>query len=62
MILVGSTALQRQDRSAILTSVHKLAAKLRPAVDKDWKIVNILHRVRYINAVININGFSIVAI
>jgi len=46
IVVVGSTALQRQDGSAIFSSVSRLAEKARtqPGVDQNWKVLNVLQR------------------
>ncbi|XP_075209806.1 NADH dehydrogenase (ubiquinone) 75 kDa subunit [Lycorma delicatula] len=47
MIIVGAQQLSRPDGAAILANVQKLAIKLasNAGVDKDWKILNVLHQV-----------------
>lgn len=45
MIVVGSSALQREDGAAIHARVAELAAKVRAASGSTSKILNVLHRV-----------------
>lgn len=46
MVVLGSSALQRNDGAAILAAVSSIAHKLRMSsgVTGDWKVMNILHR------------------
>jgi len=45
MIVVGSSALQRQDGAAIHARIAELAGKVRQATSATGKILNVLHRV-----------------
>ncbi|KAK2564856.1 NADH-ubiquinone oxidoreductase 75 kDa subunit [Acropora cervicornis] len=47
MILVGNTVLQGQDGAAIHQVVADMSSRLKKSskVDKEWKVLNILHRV-----------------
>lgn len=46
MVVLGSSALQRNDGAAILAAVSSIAQKIRMSsgVAGDWKVMNILHR------------------
>lgn len=46
MVVLGSSALQRNDGAAILAAVSNIAQKIRTSsgVSGDWKVMNILHR------------------
>uniref|UniRef100_A0A8C5YAJ3 NADH-ubiquinone oxidoreductase 75 kDa subunit, mitochondrial n=1 Tax=Microcebus murinus TaxID=30608 RepID=A0A8C5YAJ3_MICMU len=46
MVVLGSSALQRNDGAAILAAVSSIAQKIRmtSGVPGDWKVMNILHR------------------
>lgn len=46
MVVVGSTALQRNDGAAIHAAVSTIAqnARTKSGVGSDWKVMNILHR------------------
>lgn len=44
LIIVGSETLERQDGGAILSAVQSLAAGTS-CEDKEWKVLNILHKV-----------------
>lgn len=46
MVVLGSSALQRNDGAAILAAVSNIAQKVRTSsgVTEDWKVMNILHR------------------
>ena len=56
MVVVGSSCLQRTDGSAILAAVATIAnnARVNSGVGSDWKVLNVLHRVRVSGAVINV--------
>uniref|UniRef100_A0A5F4W206 NADH-ubiquinone oxidoreductase 75 kDa subunit, mitochondrial n=1 Tax=Callithrix jacchus TaxID=9483 RepID=A0A5F4W206_CALJA len=47
MVVLGSSALQRNDGAAILAAVSSIAQKIRmtSGVTGDWKVMNILHRI-----------------
>ena len=47
VIILGSTALQRPDGTALFSVVSQLSEKVRTqsGVASDWKVFNILHRV-----------------
>ncbi|TKC34317.1 hypothetical protein EI555_001006 [Monodon monoceros] len=47
MVVLGSSALQRNDGAAILAAVSNIAQKIRMSsgVTGDWKVMNILHRI-----------------
>ncbi|PVD29704.1 hypothetical protein C0Q70_08960 [Pomacea canaliculata] len=47
MIVVGSSALQKEDGSALLKAAVSLANRLQATtrVEKSWKVLNVLHRV-----------------
>nr|XP_020739984.1 NADH-ubiquinone oxidoreductase 75 kDa subunit, mitochondrial [Odocoileus virginianus texanus] len=47
MVVLGSSALQRNDGAAILAAVSNIAQKVRTSsgVAGDWKVMNILHRI-----------------
>nr|KAF6337138.1 NADH:ubiquinone oxidoreductase core subunit S1 [Myotis myotis] len=47
MVVLGSSALQRNDGAAILAAVSSIAQKIRMSsgVAGDWKVMNILHRI-----------------
>ena len=47
MILVGNTVLQGQDGTAIHQIAADMSLKLKKSkkVEKDWKVLNVLHRV-----------------
>uniref|UniRef100_A0A7N5KQ64 NADH-ubiquinone oxidoreductase 75 kDa subunit, mitochondrial n=1 Tax=Ailuropoda melanoleuca TaxID=9646 RepID=A0A7N5KQ64_AILME len=47
MVVLGSSALQRNDGAAILAAVSSIAQKIRMSsgVTGDWKVMNILHRI-----------------
>lgn len=47
MVLVGNTVLQGQDGAAIHQVVADMSSWLKKSskVDKDWKVLNVLHRV-----------------
>lgn len=44
LIIVGSESLERQDGAAILSAVQALSSATSCA-DKDWKVLNVLHKV-----------------
>ena len=46
MVVLGSSALQRNDGAAVLAAVSSIAQKVRTSsgVAGDWKVMNILHR------------------
>ena len=46
MVILGSSALQRNGGAAILAAVSNIAQKIRTSsgVTGDWKVMNILHR------------------
>lgn len=44
LIIIGSETLQRQDGGAILSAVQSLAAGAS-CEDKEWKVLNILHKI-----------------
>jgi NADH dehydrogenase (ubiquinone) Fe-S protein 1 len=46
MVVLGSSALQRNDGAAILAAVSSIAQNIRvtSGVTGDWKVMNILHR------------------
>ena len=48
MIVVGSAALQRKDGAAVHAAVCTLAqeARVKSGAGEDWRVLNILHRVR----------------
>lgn len=48
MILVGNTVLQGQEGAATHQVVADMSQKLKSSkkVDKEWKVLNVLHRVR----------------
>ena len=50
VIILGSTALQRPDGTALFSVVSQLAEKTRAqaGVSSDWKVLNILHRVIFL--------------
>ena len=47
MILVGNTILQGQEGAAVHQVVADMSHKLKSSkkVEKDWKVLNVLHRV-----------------
>ena len=45
MIVVGSSALQREDGAAIHAAVAQIAHNARTNCEEDWKVLNVLHRV-----------------
>ncbi|XP_038153316.1 NADH-ubiquinone oxidoreductase 75 kDa subunit, mitochondrial-like [Cyprinodon tularosa] len=47
VVVVGSSALQREDRAAILSAVSTIAQNARTSsgVEDGWKVLNVLHRV-----------------
>ncbi|CAK6979341.1 NADH-ubiquinone oxidoreductase 75 kDa subunit%2C mitochondrial-like [Scomber scombrus] len=47
VVLVGSSALQREDGAAILSAVSTIAQNARTSsgVEEGWKVLNVLHRV-----------------
>ena len=47
MILVGNTVLQGQEGAAVHQIVADMSLKLKKSkkVEKDWKVLNVLHRV-----------------
>ncbi|XP_077368381.1 NADH-ubiquinone oxidoreductase 75 kDa subunit, mitochondrial [Festucalex cinctus] len=47
VVVVGSSALQREDGAAILSSVSTIAQNARTSsgVEEGWKVLNVLHRV-----------------
>ncbi|XP_026219856.1 NADH-ubiquinone oxidoreductase 75 kDa subunit, mitochondrial-like [Anabas testudineus] len=47
VVIVGSSALQRQDGAAILSTVSTIAQNARTSsgVEEGWKVLNVLHRV-----------------
>ncbi|XP_008589877.1 PREDICTED: NADH-ubiquinone oxidoreductase 75 kDa subunit, mitochondrial [Galeopterus variegatus] len=47
MVVLGSSALQRNDGAAILATVSSIAQKIRmtSGITGDWKVMNILHRI-----------------
>lgn len=50
MIVLGSGALQRSDSAALLSMATKLSQKVKEqnGVANDWKVFNVLHRVRLV--------------
>ncbi|KAG5865064.1 hypothetical protein JTB14_006744 [Gonioctena quinquepunctata] len=44
LIIVGSETLERPDGAAILSAVQSLAMSA-PSQDKDWKVLNVLHKI-----------------
>lgn len=52
MILVGNTVLQGHDGAAVhqITADMSLKLKKSKKVEKDWKVLNVLHRVGYLYA------------
>lgn len=46
MVVVGSSALQREDGAAILSAVSTIAQNARTSsgVEDGWKVLNVLHR------------------
>lgn len=44
LIIVGAESLERQDGSAILSAVQALAVQTG-CEDKEWKVLNVLHKV-----------------
>lgn len=54
MIVVGSSALQKEDGSALLKAAVSLANRLQATtrVEKSWKVLNVLHRVRDLSQII----------
>jgi NADH dehydrogenase (ubiquinone) Fe-S protein 1 len=46
MIILGSTALQRNDNGALFSAVSRLAEKVRTqsGIQQNWRVLNILHR------------------
>ncbi|KAM9333999.1 NADH-ubiquinone oxidoreductase 75 kDa subunit, mitochondrial [Symphorus nematophorus] len=47
VVVVGSSALQREDGAAILSAVSTIAQNVRTSsgVEEGWKVLNVLHRV-----------------
>lgn len=47
MVVVGSSALQREDSAAIHAAVTTIAqnAKSSSSTGEDWRVLNVLHRV-----------------
>ncbi len=47
MIILGSSALQRTDSSALLAAARRVAENVEKAsgAGADWKVFNVLHRV-----------------
>lgn len=56
LIIVGSQTLERQDGNAILSAVQALAASTS-CEDKEWKVLNILHKVASQVSVAHFNCF-----
>jgi len=48
MVVVGSAALQGADGAAIHSAVAAIshAARVKSGCGEDWKVLNVLHRVR----------------
>lgn len=46
MVLVGSSALQREDGAAIFKAVSTISqnAQASSGVEEGWKVLNVLHR------------------
>lgn len=46
VVVVGSSALQREDGAAILSAVSTIAQNARTSsgVEEGWKVLNVLHR------------------
>lgn len=46
VVVVGSTALQREDGAAILSAVSTIAQNARTSsgAEEGWKVLNVLHR------------------
>lgn len=46
VVVVGSSALQREDGAAILSTVSTIAQNARTSsgVEEGWKVLNVLHR------------------
>ena len=51
MIILGSSALQRSDSSALLAAARRVAENAEKAsgAGSDWKVFNVLHRVSIID-------------
>ena len=47
MVIVGSDVLQRPDADAIYSAVVSIASSGAKSADKDWKTLNVLHRVSF---------------
>uniref|UniRef100_A0A665VM01 NADH-ubiquinone oxidoreductase 75 kDa subunit, mitochondrial n=1 Tax=Echeneis naucrates TaxID=173247 RepID=A0A665VM01_ECHNA len=49
VVVVGSTALQREDGAAILSTVSTIAQNARASsgVEEGWKVLNVLHRYNF---------------
>ena len=47
MVIVGSDVLQRTDADAIYSAVVSIASSGAKLADKDWKTLNVLHRVSF---------------
>ncbi|KAM4608880.1 NADH-ubiquinone oxidoreductase 75 kDa subunit, mitochondrial isoform 2-T3 [Polymixia lowei] len=47
VVLVGSSALQREDGAAVMAAVSTIAqnARVSSGVEESWKVLNVLHRV-----------------
>lgn len=45
LIILGADTLKRPDGSAILSAVQSLSSGLQGSVDKNWKVLNVLHKV-----------------
>lgn len=51
VVVVGSSALQREDGAAILSAVSTIAqnARTQSGVEEGWKVLNVLHRYILLN-------------
>lgn len=51
VVVVGSSALQREDGAAILSTISTIAQNARTSsgVEDGWKVLNVLHRYRSAN-------------
>ena len=59
MILVGNTVLQGQNGSALHQVIASMSSKLKESkkVEKDWKVLNVLHRVWLTDLLLFLSGF-----
>ena len=46
MVVVGSVPFQRPDADSIIALANRVAALAREGADSNWRVLNVLHRVR----------------